>query len=89
MSIVWTDYLIYRAQTRGFDQRQLEQILRFSAERYYDTETGRSIAIGRHNSQLVMVAFEQIGEVITPVTVHTVTRQQIRYRLQTERFHDE
>ena len=89
MTIVWTDYLIYRAQTRGFDQRQLENILRFSAERYYDTETGRSIAIGRHHSGLVMIAFEQIGGVITPITVHAITRQQIRYRLQTERFRNE
>ncbi len=84
--IVWTEYLKYRAQLRGYELPQLEHIVMYSGERYLDTETGRIIAIGRHNAQLVTVAYGAEGDVITPVTVHAITRQQIRFRLQTERF---
>lgn len=88
-SIIWTDYLKYRAGLRGFDLAQLEQIMRHSGERYRDTETGRSIVIGRHNAALVMIAYETYENEVTPVTVHAVTRQQIRFRIQTGRFANE
>lgn len=84
--IVWTEYLKYRARVRQFDLVLLEQIVRHSAERYIDTETGRMIVVGSHDSRLVMIAYESVGEEITPVTVHAVTRPQIRFRLQTGRF---
>ena len=84
--IVWTKYLKYRARLRGFELPQLEHIVKYSGERYLDTETGRMIAVGRHDTRLVMVAYGVEGDVVTPVTVHVITRQQIRYREQTERF---
>lgn len=87
--IIWTDYLRYRARLRGFDLAQLEQILRYSTERYLDVESGRMIVVGRHSNTLVMIAYETIGEEMTPVTVHAVTRQQVRFRVQTGRFRDE
>lgn len=34
--IIWTSYLLYRVEQRGFDLNQIEEILRFSGERYYD-----------------------------------------------------
>lgn len=84
--IVWTEYLKYRARLRGFELPQLEHIVMYSGERYLDTETGRMIAVGRHGARLVMIAYGAEGEIITPVTVHAITRQQIRFRLQTERL---
>jgi hypothetical protein len=39
--VVWTDYLRYRARTRGFDLALIEQLLRFASERYFDTVTRR------------------------------------------------
>lgn len=88
-TIIWTEYLKYRAQLRGFDLSQLEQIVRHSGERYRDTETGRMIAVGRHEQSLVLIAYEVEGSVATPVTVHAVSRQQIRFRVQTGRFINE
>ena len=79
----------YRAKTRGFDLEKLEHIIRHSSERYLDTETGRHVAVGRHGEQLVMIPYEAEGEIITPVTVHAITRQQIRFRLSTGRFTNE
>ena len=82
-TIVWTDYLQYRAVVRGFDPAKLEQIIRHSSERYLDTETGRRVVVGRHDQQLLMIPYEVEAEAITPVTVHAITRQQIRFRLRT------
>jgi len=39
--IVWTDYMKYRAGLRGFELSKIENILRHSGERYFDTTTQR------------------------------------------------
>lgn len=85
-SIVWTEYLQYRAALRGFDLEKLEYVIRHSSERYFDTETGRPVVVGRHDQLLVIMPYDVAGETITPVTVHAITRQQIRFRLRTGRF---
>jgi hypothetical protein len=84
--IVWTEYMIYRAELRRFDLAKLEEIIASSSERYIDTETGRLIVVGRHNRQLVAIPYEAENDVITPITIHVITRQQIQFRLQTGRF---
>jgi hypothetical protein len=84
--VIWTDYLRYRARARGFDLALIEQLLRFANERYFDTVTRRRVVIGRHRPWLVMVPYDQEQNVITPVTMHVTTRQQITFRLQTGRF---
>ncbi len=86
MNIYFTEYLRYRAETRGFDLTLLEAILRHSSERYHDTETGRSVAVGKHRNALVLIPYETNDSTITPVTVHATTRQQIKFRLQTGRL---
>ena len=84
--IIWTSYLRYRATRRGFDLDLIENILRCSSERYYDTETGRTIVVGKHAEQLVLIPYEQSDNTITPITIHATTRQQIRFRLKTGRL---
>lgn len=84
--VIWTDYLKYRAELRGFDLSSIEQILLFSDERYFDTATQRMIVVGRDGDQLIMVPYEHEGETVTPVTIHATTRQQINFRLRTGRF---
>ena len=86
LRIIWTEYLKYRAALRGFDLTKLEQILRHSNEHYLDTETGRYVVVGRHEDQLVLIPYEVGDDQITPVTVHSTTRQQIRFRIITGRF---
>jgi hypothetical protein len=87
--IVWTDYLKYRAELRGFDLLVVEKVLRFSEERYYDTATGRKVVVGRHGGLLVMIPYEQTGEEIIPVTIHATTRQQVNFRLKSGRFRND
>ena len=38
--VIWTEYFKYRARLRGFDLAIIEEIVRFSEERYFDTATG-------------------------------------------------
>lgn len=86
MEYIWTEYLEHRARSRGFDLGIVEQILRSSEERYFDTITRRMIVVGRHGRRLVMIAYEQNADTVTPVTIHAITRQQINFRLRTGRF---
>lgn len=86
MQFVWTDYMKYRAALRGFDLDKIEDIVRYSAERYLDAETGRQIVIGYHDPKLVMIAYEADQTSITPITIHATTRQQIRFRIRTRRW---
>ena len=86
MEFVWTDYMKYRAALRGFDLTKIEDIVRYSTERYFDTGTGRWIVIGPHGTKLVMIAYETDQTSFTPITVHTTTRQQIRSRIRTRRY---
>jgi hypothetical protein len=72
--INWTDYLKYRAALRGFELEKLEDVIRHSSERYFDTETERHVVVGRHNLQLVMIAYDIKSDTTIPVTVHTITR---------------
>ncbi len=87
--IVWTDYLKYRARLRGFDLSEVERILRFSEERYFDSTTGRNVVVGSHGGMLVMIPHERIGDDIAPVTIHATTRQQINFRIKSGRFRHE
>ena len=83
---IFTGYLKYRAELRGFDLIRIENILRFSQERYFDIETHRLIVVGEQGSKWVMIPYEESETEITPVTIHTTTRQQIKFRLTTGRL---
>ena len=89
MEVVWTDYMEYRAALRGFDLDKLEGILRLSPERYWDEATHRPVVVGRHEDTLVLIPHEAAVGVITPVTVHATTRQQINFRIRNGRFRHE
>ena len=88
-TIVWTEYMKYRLNLRGYALTMVEQILRYSSERYVDTVTGRMVAIGRHGKLLVMIPYELKGRTLTPVTIHATSRQQINSRIKSGRFKNE
>ena len=88
-TIVWSEYMKYRLSLRRYDLETVEQILRFSSERYVDTVTGRVIAIGRHEKLLVMIPYELKGHTLMPVTIHATSRHQINTRIKSGRFKNE
>ena len=81
--IEWTDYMKYRAKKRRFNLTKLEYIVRHSSKRYFDLTTARSVAIGKHEKDLVIIPYEVEDDTYIPVTVHRTTRQQIKFRLNT------
>ncbi len=83
---IFTEYIKYRATLRGFNLNKIENILRYSQEKYFDVETQRKIIIGKHGDNLVMIPYEIEKDNIIPVTIHITTRQQIKFRLKTGRF---
>ncbi len=85
-SVVWSEYMKYRADFRRFELTKIEGIIRYSRERYFDTVTRRMIVVGKHDDRLVMIPYERKGNEIIPVTIHATTRQQINFRLKTGRF---
>lgn len=85
-TFIVTEYLKYRIELRGFDLSLIEKIVRYSEERYLDTETSRLIVVGEHDKKLVMIPYEETQDTITPITVHATSRQQIKFRLNTGRF---
>ena len=89
MTVVWTDYLKYRAKLRKFDLGKIENIIRYSPERYSDMATGRLVAVGKHDNTLVMIPYEADENSITPVTIHVTTRRQINFRIKTGRLANE
>jgi hypothetical protein len=86
MVVVWTEYLKHRARVRGFDLAGIEEIVRFSDERYFDTASRRRVAIGKHGRRLVMNPYEQVGDTLTPITIHATTRQQTNLRVRVGRY---
>jgi hypothetical protein len=84
--IVWTDYMRYRAELRGFELDELERILRFSPERYIDHASGRRLVVGSHGSRLVTIPYDLSEERMVPITVHRTSRQQINARLKSGRY---
>lgn len=78
---VFSDYLKYRAELRGFNLTQIEHILRYSQERYFDIETHRRIAVGEQGDKLIMIPYEESATELIPITIHATARQQIKFRL--------
>ncbi len=58
LEIILAEYLKYRAKLRGYEISVLEEIIRYSTERYIDSSTGRNVVVGRHDSRLVMIPYE-------------------------------
>lgn len=86
ISIIWSEYFKYRSDLRGFELSQIEHILRFSEERYFDIITQNNIVVGKHDKRLVIMPYEVKEGIMTPITIHTTTRQQINFRLKNGRY---
>lgn len=84
--ILWSVYMEFRMKQRGYDSAKVEEIIRYSDERYFDTVTHRMVVVGKHDDRLVIIPITGGEDSITPVTIHATTRQQIRFRLRSGRF---
>ena len=78
--------MLYRAKLRGFDLARIEEIVRYSSERYVDHATGRLVAVGKYANELILVAYETDQGVIRPITAHVTARTQIEVRIRSGRL---
>jgi len=89
-TIHYTEYMLDRMAFRNVPQQVVEGILLTAIERYFDNETGRFIAVQRVSYQgrykRFAVVYEEMGDEITAVTVHTVTKRQIQARMKRQRW---
>jgi len=88
--IRFIDYFLDRLRFREIPEAVVERVLREATQRYTDAETGRYIAVkevkyGRRRRRL-MVAYEEQGNEIIPVTVHPVTKRQVQSRIKRQRW---
>ncbi|MBM3212089.1 hypothetical protein FJZ33_07715, partial [Candidatus Poribacteria bacterium] len=86
MTIIYTDYFRFRVKLRGFDLEKIENIIRYTSERYSDTVTGRRVAVGQHDNRLVIIPYEAGIDTITPITIHVTTKHQVNFRIRTGKF---
>jgi len=49
--IIWAEYLKYRAKLRGYEISVLEEVIRYSTERYIDSSTGRNVVVIRYSTE--------------------------------------
>jgi hypothetical protein len=49
-------------------------------------DSGRRVVIGRQKAELLLIPYDEDEVTIRPVTVHAITRKQIRFRVNTGRF---
>ena len=59
MQVIWTDYFKYRVKLRGFSLVNIEEILRYSTERYYDCATDRLVVVGNDAKTMVLIPYEK------------------------------
>jgi hypothetical protein len=93
MTVEYTNHLRDRLALRGIDYDLPEMIYIKSKERYYDVETGHSIAVmnvrmyGKNRECLV--AYVHDGETVKLLTIHPLKDGQKDNRLQTGRWREE
>jgi hypothetical protein len=83
---ILTEYFRFRLQLKKYEFDKMFGIIKCSIEKYYDTETGRTVVIGKHIDKLVLIPYEITEESVIPVTIHVITRQQINFRIKPGRL---
>ena len=82
--------MLDRMEFRHIPQLVVEGILLTAIERFFDIETGRFIAVQRVRYQgsykRLAVVYEEDGDEVTAVTVHTITKRQIQARMKRLRW---
>jgi hypothetical protein len=87
--ITFTEYFEDKIKIRNIPADGVRKILQGSNERYYDTETGRLVKIGRtriKNLNLSLAIIYEENDEIIVVTAHTVSRNQINTRIKNKRW---
>ncbi len=90
MEIKYSNHLRFRMRVRQIPLRMPERIYRESTQRYYNHHSLRRIAIldvsYKLRRTLMMIAYDQYPDYVEILTIHTITKKQIRNRLRSGRW---
>jgi hypothetical protein len=88
--VIYTSHLEFRLEKRQISADIPSRIYRDSKERYYDSATGHTIAIGRLDysgrEREVMIAYDEFEDRIEIVTVHPLKWVQKQQRIKSKRW---
>jgi hypothetical protein len=90
MEVKYSKHLRFKLRVRGIPQDMPERIYRESNQRYYNHHTLRHIAVMqvyyRRRRTWMMIAYDQFPDRVEIVTIHPITKRQIRERLKRGRW---
>ena len=90
MKIILRPHLKIRLEQRRFPQESPELIVKDPEKRFFDTETGREIAIKKleYNEKIrsMVVVYDIIEGEIQIITIHPVSEQEIQNKLNRGRW---
>ena len=88
--IRYSAHLEGRLALRQIDRGLPAKVIREAQGEYLDTETGYRIALAevpyRKGRHLMMVAFDEVGEEITAITIHPLEERDVESKLKTGRW---
>jgi hypothetical protein len=90
VNVKYSNHLEFKIRVRKIPANLPERIYRESTERYYNHYSFRHIAImmvqyGRRRT-LMMVAYDEFPDSVELITIHPITKKQIRDRIQIGRW---
>jgi len=90
MDIRYSQHLKFKMRVRQISENMPKRIYHESKKRFYNHQTFRRIAImeisyHRHRT-LMMIAYDQYSDYVDIITIHPITKEQIRQRQRTGRW---
>jgi hypothetical protein len=90
VEVKYSDHLQFRMNMRRIPKQMPERIYYDSTQRYYNHHTLRRIAVMevyyQRRRTLMMIAYDQFPDYAEVITIHTITRQQIREHVEIGRW---
>ena len=90
MKIILRPHLKIRLKQRKVPGKYPEVIVKYPEEKFFDTETGREIALKRleYNQKMrpMVVVYDIIEREIQIITIHPVTEQEIQNKVKRKRW---
>lgn len=90
MKLILTDHIKIRLRQREIPRKVVKEIISQNLENYWDNLRNHHIVIGKLNyhgvDRKILVAYDTIDKEIEAVTIHPVTDNQIKQRLNSGRW---
>lgn len=90
VKIIFTDHIKTRLKQRRISAKIVEEIFKQNLENYWDNLRNHYIVIGEVNYQgetrKLLVAYDKIGDIAEAVTIHPITDEQVKQRINSGRW---